>query len=256
MEPSVQKIQKTTAKMEYIHLKRRLNKVTLKMSSQEGASITYALLLFLVCAVVSSVILAAGTAASGRISKVVENDQRYYAVTSAARLLKEEIEKWQVRVESMVLETGEGTSPIGNPKFKKRTNDQERWTDYSPNQSGAQVSPGETEQTILTTDVAEYYAMRGDKPNYNSPRLLEVGTEVGTYDDLTASVSETVEDNDLVTFQITCPATPTPDDTPYTVTMVFTPIIKRSEIPLKEDSSGNIEKLIITEVSWSMKTMR
>jgi len=58
-----------------------------KISSQRGASLTFALLIFLVCAVVGSVVLAAGTVASGRMSQIAETDQRYYSVNSAARLL-------------------------------------------------------------------------------------------------------------------------------------------------------------------------
>lgn len=63
--------------------------VTKKTSSTRGASITFALLLFLVCAAVGSVVLAAGTAAAGRMSKIAETDQRYYSVTSAAGLLRD-----------------------------------------------------------------------------------------------------------------------------------------------------------------------
>ena len=51
-----------------------------KLTSNKGASITYALLLFLVCAVVASIVLTAGTAASGRMSKISEMEQRYYSV--------------------------------------------------------------------------------------------------------------------------------------------------------------------------------
>ncbi len=65
------------------------NRIMDKLRSTKGASITFALLLFLVCAVLCSVILAAATAASGRMSKIAENDQRYYCVSSAAELLKE-----------------------------------------------------------------------------------------------------------------------------------------------------------------------
>lgn len=64
-----------------------------KLRSKTGASITYALLLFLVCAVLCSVILAAATAASGRMAKMAEMDQRYYAVTSAAELLQDLFQK-------------------------------------------------------------------------------------------------------------------------------------------------------------------
>lgn len=72
-------------------VKDAMNRVKRKLKNQTGASITFALLLFLVCAVLSSVIIVAATAASGRMSKIAETDQRYYAVTSAAVLLKDMI---------------------------------------------------------------------------------------------------------------------------------------------------------------------
>ncbi len=59
-----------------------------RIRSRRGASISFALLLFLVCAVLSSVIVTAATAAAGRMSSAAETDQRYYAVISAAELLK------------------------------------------------------------------------------------------------------------------------------------------------------------------------
>ena len=65
------------------------NLIKNKLRQETGASITFALLLFLICAVVSSVVLTAATAASGRMSKTAEFDQRYYSVTSAAELMKE-----------------------------------------------------------------------------------------------------------------------------------------------------------------------
>ena len=68
-------------------VKDAMNRLKEKLKSDRGASITYALLIFLVCAVVGSAVLVAGTASSGRMSEVADNDQRYYAVTSAARLL-------------------------------------------------------------------------------------------------------------------------------------------------------------------------
>ncbi|MBR0417537.1 MAG: hypothetical protein IJI66_00025 [Erysipelotrichaceae bacterium] len=66
--------------------------VSEKLRSNEGASLLIALLLFLVCAIVSSVILTAGTAAAGRLSKKAELDQKYYLVNSAAEILAEELE--------------------------------------------------------------------------------------------------------------------------------------------------------------------
>ena len=69
------------------------NRVKKKLRSQKGASITFALLLFLVCAVLCSVILMAATTSSGRMAKMAETDQRYYAVTSAAELLKNQFKE-------------------------------------------------------------------------------------------------------------------------------------------------------------------
>jgi hypothetical protein len=57
-----------------------------KLHSRKGASLTFALLAFLVCAVISAVLLASASAAAGRASGLAEMDQRYYAVTSAAQL--------------------------------------------------------------------------------------------------------------------------------------------------------------------------
>lgn len=67
---------------------RILKRTEQKLRSQEGAAILMALLVFLVCVCIGSVVLSAGTAAAGRFSKTAESDRRYYAVESAARLLK------------------------------------------------------------------------------------------------------------------------------------------------------------------------
>ena len=75
-----------------------LQKLKQKLKSQTGASITFALLLFLVCAVVGSVVLTAGTAAAGRMSELARMDQRYYSVTSAAQLLRDTMDGKQVSV--------------------------------------------------------------------------------------------------------------------------------------------------------------
>lgn len=58
-----------------------------KLKSQRGASLILALLLFLVCAVIGSIVLIAGTASAGRLSELTEADQRYYSVSSAAQVL-------------------------------------------------------------------------------------------------------------------------------------------------------------------------
>ncbi|MBR4162248.1 MAG: hypothetical protein IKR11_01925 [Solobacterium sp.] len=69
-----------------------------KLKSQTGASLSLALLLFLVCAAVGSVVLTAGTGAAGRLSRMAETDQRYYAVTSAAKFFNDLLENDETSV--------------------------------------------------------------------------------------------------------------------------------------------------------------
>ena len=62
-----------------------------KLKSSRGASLMMALLLFLVCAVLGSVVLVAGTASAGRFANLSKMEQRYFAVNSAAELLRTEL---------------------------------------------------------------------------------------------------------------------------------------------------------------------
>ena len=87
------------------------HKLNSKLRSQTGASITIALLLFLVCAVIGSVVLAAGTTAGGRFSELSEMDQRYYSVTSAAELLGKELDGQKVTIVRTRKNTKTETTP-------------------------------------------------------------------------------------------------------------------------------------------------
>ena len=75
-----------------------------KICSRKGASITFALLAFLVCAVVGSVVLSAAITTSGRASGIAEMDQRYYAVSSAAQLFRDALDKQEFVVERIETE--------------------------------------------------------------------------------------------------------------------------------------------------------
>ena len=82
--------------LEYIRNMKRL--ILKKLRSNEGASLTYAILLFLVCAVIGTIVLTAGTIASGRLAEKAEMDQRYYHVTSTAEFLKDALDGKTVRI--------------------------------------------------------------------------------------------------------------------------------------------------------------
>lgn len=84
-------------------------KIHNRLRSRTGASLSFALLAFLVCAVVSSVVLVSATTAAGRMSGIAETDQRYYAVTSAAELLKDLFKDQTVVVERVQVEKAKNT---------------------------------------------------------------------------------------------------------------------------------------------------
>lgn len=72
-----------------------------KIKSQRGASITFALLIFLVCAMVSSVVIVSATTAAGHMSSQAEMDERYYAVAEATQMLRSRIEGQQVKADEV-----------------------------------------------------------------------------------------------------------------------------------------------------------
>ena len=94
------------------------------MRSERGASILLALLLFLVCAMVASVVLAASTAASGRLADLAATDRSYYAVTSAIELFQDQLADVEVSLEheatqkwrAEVTEEADGTLVEGEPE--------------------------------------------------------------------------------------------------------------------------------------------
>ena len=71
-----------------------------KLHAQQGATITAALLFFLVAAVCGSIILGAATATLSRITTQAEDARAYYSLTSAAQLVRNDLlqSRWEVTV--------------------------------------------------------------------------------------------------------------------------------------------------------------
>lgn len=75
-----------------------MNEVQRKLHDRSGATLTVALLFFVMCAAAGSVILAAATTSTGRLSQLQASDQNYYAVVSAAKLIRDEIDGQTIAV--------------------------------------------------------------------------------------------------------------------------------------------------------------
>ena len=100
-----------------------------KLNSQSGASIVIALLFFLLCLTVGAVVLTAATANVGRVARIQNEQQAYFAVRSAAELLRDEIkgtqyhdryEKWQTGSEERA---GKIQNPNPAPQFTPNSAD-------------------------------------------------------------------------------------------------------------------------------------
>lgn len=161
-----------------------MNAMRNKLGSRRGASITYALLIFLVCAVVSSVVIVAGTAAAGRMANLAQFDQRYYAVTSAAELLKE-------LIQGKTLVVTKTTGPSAEEPAKTEDT-------YTVKYEGA---ASEVDPAIDVLDVLEDATL--SLVNRARVQSRELALDTGIYQDaLNCTVSEQLE-NGLLKYRIT-----------------------------------------------------
>ena len=69
-----------------------------KLNNHSGATMILALVFFLLCSVIASILLVSSSASTGRLSEIAKNDARYYAVNSAAELLRDGLEDKPVTV--------------------------------------------------------------------------------------------------------------------------------------------------------------
>lgn len=104
-----------------------------KLNSQRGASILLALVFFLVCSFVGAVVLGSAVTNAGKIKGQQADQQGYYAVASAARLIRD----------ALAEVTCEG---------------QEHFLDYSCNDADSPVSTGHKDEKAVNYVRAEAHA--------------------------------------------------------------------------------------------------
>lgn len=75
------------------------------MKNQDGASLMAALLFFVFCGVGASIILASASASAGKIRNLPGEDQKRYAVDSAAVFLRDELQKTEniVKIKEVIV---------------------------------------------------------------------------------------------------------------------------------------------------------
>ena len=100
-----------------------MNAVQRKLQDRSGATLTVALLFFIMCAATGSVILAAATTSTGRLAELQASDQNYYAVVSAAKLIRDEIDGQTIGVQQMETKTTTVTTSTDNGGTPDDTSD-------------------------------------------------------------------------------------------------------------------------------------
>ena len=200
-----------------------------KLQSRTGASITFALLLFLVCAVISSVVIVAGTTAAGRMSQVAAMDQRYYAVTSAAELLKHEIDGKKVIV-TRTTTTGEGSTTIS----------------YAARYDGDDDPP--EKDTLLTDASKKLVEALKDGGDAEAVRSFALTTDIVDAA-LDCTLTERVQPNGMLVFVIQNGDETTAESQRYTLELTFSSNVKA----LAADSAENTSN---TRVEWKFHSLR
>lgn len=94
-----------------------------KLQDRSGATLTVALLFFIMCAAAGSVILAAATTSTGRLAELQASDQNYYAVVSAAKLIRDEIDGQTIGVMQTETKTTTVTTKTDNGGTTDDTSD-------------------------------------------------------------------------------------------------------------------------------------
>ena len=73
-----------------------MSRVQRKIEDRSGASLSVALLSFLVCAIVGSVLIAAASVSMGRMKNIADGEQERYALDSAMEMLAEEMQGGEI----------------------------------------------------------------------------------------------------------------------------------------------------------------
>lgn len=195
-----------------------------KLKSKRGASISFGLMLFLVCAVASSIIIVAATAASGRMAQIAEMDQRYYAVTSAVELLCNDIGGQEIEV-------------IVNPQDGTVDSTEHEGTiieDASDNLIGAMYE----NNSLLVGEPDEVVMKR----SYTLSATVSPAIENISLD---CTVKEVLMRNGLLYFYVTNGTTGVPN---YTLRVIFASNIKETAL-YSEDS-------VSTTLSWKLHSIK
>ena len=176
------------------------NRIKKKICSEVGASITFALLLFLVCAALSAVVLVAATTAAGRLKNLAVSDADYYSVMSAAEYINDQMDGHSVS--AIVVNNGEALffnkkmneiseadideiadSPLGKETFDNNDDPGDTEGNGSERISAGSIGRGEKSpvKDSFAAVVARLYRTEGTTSGNHTIKFKNnAGTEIST----------------------------------------------------------------------------
>lgn len=189
-----------------------------RIRSNSGATILLALLFFLLCAMAGSIILSAGSAAAGRISGLKETEQSFYSVTSAAQVLREEIEGQEFRAYT---ETIDGVS-TGGPVYE--------------------VMPESKLGKVLEKAIIEIYEDKQSTADAN----LTISPSDAEYKDILGEVKANLVMTDDYKIEITFTVN---DSQKYICKLTAKALVDRTHSDYEEeDASGRLQRIERSEI--------
>ena len=221
-----------------------MNALKNKIKSQRGASITFALLLFLVCAIISGIVVVAATAAAGRMSQRAEIDQRYYAVISAGGLLRDDFNGKAISVQYKITGGSSSTPPEATKLIDTITSEIKQLSDYVILKDASE---------IMVTKLRDELLVNPQKPDREFELTSDLTTE---HTSLGCTVNEYVNaGSKQVRFVISnTPPTGVANPQKYTLEVVFNANLSQST---SEYTHNNMKETIVsTDIAWKLANIK
>ena len=164
--------------------------ISRRIKNQDGASLMAALLFFVLCGVGASILLASASASAGKIRNLPREDQKRYAVDSAAAFLRDELQKTEntVKIKEVIVEDSREEDVEDNfycyyVGSQKDMDDESSWQKFYGTDSGLSSADG----AVLDSLIVDIY--RNNEYRKQTDRD-DASEEETAYKDFTLSVKK------------------------------------------------------------------
>ncbi len=158
-----------------------------RVNNQDGASLMAALLFFVLCSVGASILLASTTASAGKIRQLPNEDQKRYAVDSAAAFLRDELLKTEniVKIKEVIVEDSRDDDVkddfacyyVGSTKNQ---DNESSWNKFYDSSSSDTTWTSGTSGAILDSMIVDIYEKNEYRRQTDESNESEDDSETGT----------------------------------------------------------------------------